>query len=69
MRLRVGSFCRLVYQGTEYSGGGEFDVPDESAEQWLRTGLVTPADGVWPVDGYSNRDRHGNAPAASSDTT
>ncbi|GDY65722.1 hypothetical protein SAV14893_051150 [Streptomyces avermitilis] len=50
MRLRVGSFCRLDYQGTEHGPGDEFVVSDESAPQWLRTGLVVPADGVWPED-------------------
>lgn len=50
LRLRVATFCRLDYQGTEYRAGHEFDVSDESAPQWLRTGLVVPADGIWPED-------------------
>ncbi|MET8130346.1 hypothetical protein [Streptomyces sp. NPDC005231] len=56
MRLRVGMFRALVYDGTEYSGGDEFEVPDESAAQWLHTGLVLRADGAWPED-YMRDDR------------
>ncbi|CAL9496388.1 HNH endonuclease signature motif containing protein [Streptomyces sp. enrichment culture] len=47
MKLRVGTFCRFVYQGREYSGGEELEVPDDAVSSWLATGMVVPADGVW----------------------
>jgi hypothetical protein len=50
MRLRVGFGRHLFYAGQQYQQGDTFDVPDESAAQWLRTGLVLPADGTWPND-------------------
>ncbi|MET8125701.1 hypothetical protein [Streptomyces sp. NPDC005231] len=50
MRLRVGFGHHLIYGGRLYQQGDEFSVSDESAAQWLRTGLVLPADGVWPAD-------------------
>ena len=48
MKLRVGTFCRFVYQGREYSGGEELEVPDDAVSSWLATGMVVPADGSWP---------------------
>ncbi|MGW3779980.1 hypothetical protein [Streptomyces sp. NPDC005091] len=50
MRLRVGFGRHLVYGGQQYDQGDTFEVPDESAARWLRTGLVLPPDGVWPDD-------------------
>lgn len=50
MRLRVGTFERLVYQDREYSGGETFDVPDDVADNFLATGLVVPADDAAPAD-------------------
>ncbi|MFF4547461.1 hypothetical protein ACFY1J_25065 [Streptomyces sp. NPDC001406] len=48
MRLRVALGRYLSYGGQQYQQGDEFEVADESAAQWLRTGLVPPADGDWP---------------------
>lgn len=53
MRLRVGLFHSLVYDGTLYRGGDEFEVPDENAAQWLRTGLVSPVGEAWPEGVYA----------------
>lgn len=50
MKLRVGLGRRLEYEGTAYYSGDELDVSDENAAAFLRTGLVVPADGVWPAD-------------------
>ncbi|CDR07367.1 predicted protein [Streptomyces iranensis] len=38
----------LILKDQEYSEGDEFNVPDDAAATWLRTGLVVPADGIWP---------------------
>jgi 5-methylcytosine-specific restriction protein A len=53
MRLRVGFGRALVYNGEQYRQGDEFDVPEESAPGWLSSGLVLPADGIWPADTYA----------------
>jgi 5-methylcytosine-specific restriction protein A len=53
MKLRVGSFHSLVYNGTYYQGGDEFEVPDENAAQWRDTRMVLPAEGQWPEDVHS----------------
>lgn len=50
MRLRVAASRRLVLNDQEYREGQEFDVDDAAAATWLRTGLVVPADGSWPLD-------------------
>jgi hypothetical protein len=57
MLLRVGPFHSLVYDGTLYRGGDEFEVPHENAAQWLRTGLVVPVDGQWPEGVYADAER------------
>ncbi|MFD7499927.1 hypothetical protein [Streptomyces sp. NPDC059850] len=56
MRVHVAASRHLVLNGTEYSEGDTFDVPDAAAATWLRTGLVVPADGVWP-DGWDSGAR------------
>lgn len=56
MRLRVAAFQNLYLGDTALSAGDEFEVPDESATNWLRTGLVYPADGVWPEGVYADPD-------------
>ncbi|MET8532400.1 hypothetical protein ABZV67_10685 [Streptomyces sp. NPDC005065] len=50
MRLRVAFGRHLIYDGQQYDQGDTFEVLDESAAQWLHTGLVLPADGAWPED-------------------
>ncbi|MEU7313302.1 MULTISPECIES: hypothetical protein [unclassified Streptomyces] len=56
MRVRVALARHLSVNGQDYSEGDEFDVADAAAATWLGTGLVVPADGVWP-DGWGNHDR------------
>ncbi|QKV92943.1 hypothetical protein HUT19_15235 [Streptomyces sp. NA02950] len=53
MRVRVALSRHLVLNGQDYSEGDEFTVADDAATTWLRTGLVVPADGVWP-DGWDS---------------
>ncbi|WP_328920567.1 HNH endonuclease [Streptomyces sp. NBC_00208] len=71
MRLRVGLGRHLVYDGQQYQQGDEFDVSEESAANWLATGLVLPASGVWsdslsvaPVSAPEPRQRPTVKPAA-----
>ncbi|MGI5511133.1 HNH endonuclease [Streptomyces sp. CA-106131] len=47
MKLRVGIFHSLAYGDQIYRGGDEFEVPDDAAANWLRTGMVVPADNDW----------------------
>ncbi|WP_251017373.1 HNH endonuclease signature motif containing protein [Streptomyces sp. ISL-1] len=44
MRVRVGMLNRLAYGDTVYGPGDEFDIPDEAAGNWLRTGMVSPVE-------------------------
>jgi hypothetical protein len=53
MRLRVGFGRHLFYAGQQYQQGDDIEVPDETAANWLGTGLVLPADGVWLEDVHS----------------
>lgn len=53
MRLRVGMGRRLLYQGVTYIAGDELEIPDDKARGWLLSGLVVPADGIYP-DGLSS---------------
>ncbi|MEK0100197.1 HNH endonuclease signature motif containing protein [Streptomyces sp. A475] len=42
MRVKVGSFRHLYFDGHMYGPNDELDIPDESAANWLRTAMVTP---------------------------
>ncbi|WP_455359977.1 HNH endonuclease [Streptomyces sp. SYSU K21746] len=66
MRLRVGASRRLVYQDVTYYEDEEFDVPDENAAQWLRSGYVLPADGEWPEGVYKSVRPQAQAPEPDS---
>jgi 5-methylcytosine-specific restriction protein A len=57
MRLRVGFGHQLSYGSNDYRQGDEFDVPDAVAINFLRSGLVLPADGVWPAGFQSASER------------
>lgn len=67
MRLQVAAFRQLDYGGTLYRARDEIDVPDESAANWLRTGLVVPADGVWPEGVYIDPAREAAPPDSETE--
>lgn len=48
VELRVALGRQFVYGGETYSSGDELTVPAGVALTLLRSGLVVPADGVWP---------------------
>lgn len=71
MRLRVGVGHRLEFKDAYYSAGDTFDVADEHAARWLDTGMVLPADGVWPQPPHREEtaDKPERAPSVHESAT
>ncbi|MGW7261772.1 HNH endonuclease signature motif containing protein [Streptomyces sp. NPDC054834] len=47
MRIRVGAFYYVFWDGRQYNGGDLLDVPEPVALRYFRLGHAAPVDGDW----------------------
>jgi 5-methylcytosine-specific restriction protein A len=69
MKVKVGTFVHLFFNGRQYDPGDVLDISDESAANWLRTAMVSPLEPMSDAELIALMGEREAEPASAAEPT